>query len=350
MKIVHLILTTRFAGSERYAVELANAQAEQHQVYLVLRKAAAEQRPDAIAHRVSPKVQIILVHDFALFSHFQIRSVLKRIQPDVAHAHLSRGCRALASLPTSTMLRTATLHIHYKPQQHAKLDALIAIAPAQLATLPEPLQQHSSHIDNWTCATASSREAGLALRREQQIPDDDMVFGSLGRVEASKGTETLIQAFLLAKPAKAHLVIVGQGKDWAALKAKYGHQPQLHLVGFSAQPQAWLAGFDCFVSAARTEPFGLVFLEAMTAGLPIIASQTQGAMHLAHYFPYPLVATDDASGLAERLQHFTAQPLPRQQYDLSAFNYQAQVSKIEQFYQQQLARLSRHPDNRVQQN
>ncbi|SEA08326.1 glycosyltransferase [Alkalimonas amylolytica] len=340
MKIVHLILTTRFAGSERYAVELANAQAEQHEVYLILRKVAAEQRPDAIAHRVSQNVRIMLVHDFALFSHFQIRALLKKIQPDVAHAHLSRGCRALASLPASAMLRTATLHIHYKPQQHAKLDALIAIAPAQLDTLPATLRKHSCHLDNWTHALPVDRQQGLLLRQQHQIPDQHLVLGSLGRVEASKGTETLIKAFLNTRLDNTTLVIVGQGKDWSVLQQKYGQQPNLRLVGFSEQPQAWLAGFDCFVSAARSEPFGLVFLEAMVAGLPIIATKTQGACHLADYFPYPLVEVDDEAGLGAALHHFAEKPLPRLQYDMLAFNYEAQVAKVEQFYQQQRARLA----------
>ncbi|MEE2001849.1 glycosyltransferase [Alkalimonas sp. MEB108] len=341
MKIVHLILTTRFAGSERYAVELANAQAEQHEVYLVLRKAAAENRPDAIAHRVSQNVQLLLVHDFVLFSHFQVRSLLKSIQPDVAHAHLSRGCRALASLPASTMLRTATLHIHYKPQQHAKLDALIAIAPAQLETLPANLKEHSCHIDNWTQAIPADRQEGMALRQRYQIPEHHLVFGSLGRVETSKGTETLIKAFLSARLDNATLVIVGHGKDWNTLQQQYGQQPNLRLVGFSEQPQAWLAGFDCFVSAARTEPFGLVFLEAMVASLPIIATKTQGASHLASYFPYPLVEVDDEAGLSETLQRFADNPEPHQRYDMKAFNYASQVARVEQFYRQQLARLAK---------
>ena len=41
MRITHLILTRHFAGSERHAVELANAQAREHDVSLVLRRGAA---------------------------------------------------------------------------------------------------------------------------------------------------------------------------------------------------------------------------------------------------------------------------------------------------------------------
>lgn len=334
MKILHLILTTRFAGSERYAVELANAQARDHDVTLVLRKADAEKRDDAIIQHVSDKVNLVLLHDFMLFSHFQIRSLLKRQQADVVHAHLSRGCRALSSIKKDDMLRIATLHIHYKPAQHARLDALIAIVPAQLQQIPEPLKIRSRHINNWTCARPAPRETGMALRQQWQIPEHHRVVGSLGRVEHSKGTEMLVQGFLDAAAPDTTLVIVGQGKSLSELQNRYSNASNVRFVGFSAQPQQWLAGFDLFVSAARSEPFGLVFLEAMVAGLPVLATATQGARHLASYFPFPLVTTDNQAALTEGLKQALARPLPRKDYDLSAFDYYGRVAEIEQFYQQ----------------
>ena len=62
LSIAHVLLTRRFAGTERHAVELANAQAAQgHDVTLILRKAGAEDRPDAIAPPVDPRVQVAVV-------------------------------------------------------------------------------------------------------------------------------------------------------------------------------------------------------------------------------------------------------------------------------------------------
>ena len=49
-------------------------------------------------------------------------------------------------------------------------------------------------------------------------------------------------------------------------------------MGFAEKPQDWFAAFDVFVSSAREESFGLVMLEAAAAGLPIIATATEGGI------------------------------------------------------------------------
>ncbi|KRS21311.1 hypothetical protein AAY72_09530 [Alishewanella sp. WH16-1] len=334
MKIVHIILTHSFAGSERYAVELANLQAEQqHDVTLILHQRGAEQRPNAIAHRVSPKVKVLLVGGFKLLAIYRARRLLRQLKPDVAHAHLSAACRVLQGVK-GLCLRVATLHIHYKKQQHAKLDALIAIAPWQLAAIPEPLRQHSVQLDNWSAARPATADARQRLRAEYQIPADAIVIGTLGRVEQSKGQDVLLDAFKQAAIPNSYLVIVGEGKNWQALREKA--PTQVIMPGFSASPQDWLACFDCFVSAARTEPFGLVFLEAMHAGLPIVATATEGAKYLRPLFNNELVGIDNAAHLAKRLQQ-QSQDLARRQYPMQRFEPSAKAAEVLAFYQQQLA-------------
>ena len=80
MRIVHLLLTSRFAGSERHALELAAAQAASHDVTLVLRRAGTADRIDAIAHRVHPKVRVEVVGNLA--ASWQARRLLRRLRPD----------------------------------------------------------------------------------------------------------------------------------------------------------------------------------------------------------------------------------------------------------------------------
>lgn len=63
MRIVHLLLTSRFAGTERHVLELAAAQSADHDVTVMLRRAGTQDRPDAIAHRVDPRVRIEVVGD-----------------------------------------------------------------------------------------------------------------------------------------------------------------------------------------------------------------------------------------------------------------------------------------------
>lgn len=336
MKIVHIILTHSFAGSERYAVELANLQAEQqHDVTLILHQRGCEARPNAIAHRVSEKVTVLQVAGFKWLAIYRARQLLRQLQPDVAHAHLSAACRVLQGVK-GLCLRVATLHIHYKKQQHAKLDALIAIAPWQLPAIPEPLRQRSVQLDNWSAARPAADDARQRLRQQYGIAEHEIVFGTLGRVEQSKGQDVLLQAFLQAKIPNSRLVIVGEGKSWQELRNKA--PANVVMPGFSNCPQDWLACFDVFVSAARSEPFGLVFLEAMHASLPVVATASEGAKYLQPLFANELAAINDAAHLAGLMQKQSTD-LTKRQYVMSKFEPQAKVAEVLQFYQHQLAQI-----------
>ncbi|MBE2210732.1 MAG: glycosyltransferase family 4 protein [Xanthomonadaceae bacterium] len=336
LSIAHVLLTRRFAGTERHAVELANAQAAQgHDVTLILRKAGAEDRPDAIAHRVDPRVQVVVVGN--LLSSWQARRVLKKLRPDIAHAHLSGGARALKGWRDVATARIATLHIRYKPQQHQGLDGLIAIAPWQFEDMPPAMRERSVQIDNWTVPSAPSIDARTRLRDEFGIARDAFVFGALGRVEASKGLDVLVAAWQRAAlPADARLVIVGQGGAWQALRAQA--PADVVMPGFTDVPRDWLEAFDVFVSAARSEPFGLVLLEAMGAGLPILASASEGATHLREVIGTPLVPVGDADALATALRAmFEARPA-RREYPMQRFDIDDKLAEIEAFYRAVIAR------------
>ena len=331
MRIVHLILTRRFAGSERYAIELANAQAEAHEVYLILNREAAGAGPGAFAHRVSPRVRIKWVNGW--FKTWQARALVRQLRPDVAHAHLRSACRALHGL-RGLCLRVATLHIRYKTNQHAALDALIAIAPWQMADIPPRLREHTQQIDNWTLAQPAPPEAGAQLRAQHGIAPDAWVFGAVGRIEHSKGFDLLLDAFAQSQLPHAWLVIVGQGQDLGALRHRAG--PRVLIPGFAERPEEWLAAFDCFVSSARSEPFGLALLEAFAAGLPVLATASQGAQHLQHLIDAPLLPLNNVPALRDAFIALAAQRPGRQSYPLAGLRLQPRLAQFEQFYQREL--------------
>jgi glycosyltransferase involved in cell wall biosynthesis len=335
MRIVHLLLTRNFAGSERHAIELANAQSEHHEVTLILRRSAQSGQAGGYAHRVDPRVRILWVGRW--LGRWQARRLVQRLRPDVAHAHLSDGCKALAGLSQlqGQVLRVATLHICYKPQQHARLDALVAIASWQMDAIPAPLRAHTTQIDNWTLPYRPAADARQRLRAQHGIAPDAWVFGALGRMDRSKGFDLLLDAFERAGLPDAYLVIVGRGAELEALRRR--GVPHVILPGFSEQPADWLAAFDGFVSPARDEPFGLVFLEAMAAGLPIVATETQGARHLSAALGAHMVPLEDAAALAEALKAQRAQRPPRINRPMEAFSVEAKTAQVQTFYLRELA-------------
>lgn len=335
MKIAHLLLTHSFAGTERYVVELANAQAMSgHEVTVILHKRAAENRPNSIAHRFNEKVRQLFVGGPSLIVFWLARKVIQKLEIDVAHAHLSGGCRAIQSL-RAPFLRVATLHIHYKPQQHRGMDALIAIAPWQMKDIPPDQLAHAEQINNWTQTAKPDAFAREKIRTELGIPADTFLIGALCRAEKSKGLDVLIDAYLANPPANARLVIVGGGRDWEALRKRA--PAEILMPGFVSRPQDWFSAFDGYVSAARTEPFGLVFLEAFAAGLPVLSTASEGAQIFQALIGRPLLKCGDVHSMTEGLQHFLSERPAKRAYDLSDFNYEYQVNRVEAFYKKQWA-------------
>src|SRR5450631_3489507 len=114
-----------------------------------------------------------------------------------------------------------------------------------------------------------------ASRREFGIPDDAFVMVTVGRVVARKATTRLVEALRAAARPAAHLVIVGDGPDAAAVRqaaAEAGLADRVHLLGQVSDERKYhaLSIADAFVSASQHEGFGLVFLEAMAFSLPIV--------------------------------------------------------------------------------
>ena len=114
-----------------------------------------------------------------------------------------------------------------------------------------------------------------ATRRDFGIPDDAFIMVTVGRLVARKATVQLVQALTAAQRPRVHLLIVGDGPDAVAVRnaaAEAGLSERVHLVGQIPEQRKYqaLGIADIFISATQHEGFGLVFLEAMACGLPIV--------------------------------------------------------------------------------
>jgi L-malate glycosyltransferase len=107
------------------------------------------------------------------------------------------------------------------------------------------------------------------------LPDDALVLVTVGRIVPRKATVRLVQALHASGLQEAHLLIVGDGPDAAAVRAaaaEWGLADRVHLLGQVTEERKHqaLSVADIFVSTSQHEGFGLVFLEAMAFGLPIV--------------------------------------------------------------------------------
>lgn len=118
-----------------------------------------------------------------------------------------------------------------------------------------------------------------ASRGELGLPEHGPLFVSVGRLIPRKGFEDLLRAW--HDIPTAHLVIIGDGPLLDRLKKsirEFDSGGRVHLLGFvdEIKKQQILRVADAYISGAEHEGFGIVFLEAMEAGLPIVATDTGG--------------------------------------------------------------------------
>jgi glycosyltransferase involved in cell wall biosynthesis len=120
-----------------------------------------------------------------------------------------------------------------------------------------------------------------ASRQDLGLPSDAFVMITIGRMVARKATTQLIDMFAASNIPNAHLVIVGDGPDAAAVDkraSELGVRNRVHMLGqvSEAEKFAALSVSDAFVTASQHEGFGLVFLEAMAFGLPVLCYDRGG--------------------------------------------------------------------------
>jgi len=124
------------------------------------------------------------------------------------------------------------------------------------------------------------------LRRKLGLPSQGPLVGMVARLQRWKGVHVLVQAMpaILAAHPDAHVVVVGgphetepgYGAELAALAASLGVTRALRLAGFQSNVPEWMQAMDVVVHASDREPFGIVVIEAMALGKPVVAGSEGG--------------------------------------------------------------------------
>jgi len=123
----------------------------------------------------------------------------------------------------------------------------------------------------------------ILARRELKVRNDEFIILSVARLVPRKGIDQLIAA-LIRLPANTRLVVVGDGEDRRRLEALTALvEDRVTFVPHATDEErnAWYAAADVFALPVRetaddVEGFGIVFLEASLAGLPIVAGKSGG--------------------------------------------------------------------------
>jgi glycosyltransferase involved in cell wall biosynthesis len=313
MRIMHVLLSRGFAGTERATAEMCNAHSAQHEVLVVLKR--HQRRHGAgICDYLEPRVKVREVSEW--WPGPALRQAVLEFRPEIVHAHLRRATRLLTRVPMPCPT-VATLHLWVNGEHYLAMDGLIVIAQWQKLGL----NGYRGRVFDINESLVPHRRLGseeiAALRAQLGAGPGDFLIGGVGRLAHSKGFDVLIRAFQGAGLRDTKLVIIGDGRARRQLERMAGGA--VRFTGFRADVKDCYQALDLFVSPSRSEPLGRVVLEALDGGAPVLATATQGPTEILSRYPGRLVPVDDPEALRTALTELVAQRPPRFRPDLSPY-------------------------------
>jgi glycosyltransferase involved in cell wall biosynthesis len=240
---------------------------------------------------LDPAVRVEILSPGNRANVLDLARLLRRFKPDVALSALSGNATklALAKVISGSRVPLVVSFHGFEEYRTGKLSAaayygmpVLTKLCSRIVCVSETLKMVM--IDRW------GAEAGKTVRIYNPVPitEVDINVASLtarppgiiaiGRLSREKGFDDLITAFARVATHHATLTIAGEGPERGALETlvrenKLGEKVQ--LVGY-ADPGPLYAQARLCVIPSRTEAFGMVAVEALAAGLPVVATACAG--------------------------------------------------------------------------
>jgi glycosyltransferase involved in cell wall biosynthesis len=203
---------------------------------------------------------------------------------------------------------------HVVANSRASADALIKLTGLPRSAVPVV---HNG-VDMTRFGDDASQASAVIEQRRTALglPRDAFLVGLFGRFTQWKGQHVAIDA--IARVPDAHLVLVGDALFGETAYAQslrtqaeaLGITDRVHFAGFQHDVASWMKAMDVIVHAStQPEPFGLVIIEAMAAGKPVIASNGGAVPEIVrHGENGMIIEPGDASKLAVAISTLQREP------------------------------------------
>jgi glycosyltransferase involved in cell wall biosynthesis len=252
-------------------------------------------RPRAwIAEQLADEPVEVVFSDMRRFPPRELRRVaaeIRRRRIDVVHTHMSRAhffgvlLRLFAGVPSVATAHSQLLQPHWMFN-----DLVIAVSEATRRfhhrfNLVRSKRIVTIHNFVPHAAAAAELEAGRReMRASLDVPDDALLLGIVGTILPSKGHLYLIRALpkILSAAANVRLAVVGTHEspeyvDLLRQEAKrLGVESKIAWIGHREDVPIVMSAFDVCVVASLKENLPQVVLEAMAAGVPVVATAVGG--------------------------------------------------------------------------
>lgn len=243
-----------------------------------------------------------------------LREAVERLAPDLVQVNLVDPTSMVGALEAATAVAptVATLHMRgdVPPEDlrrvraaYAGLRHVVAVSREFAALAREVLHvERLTHVLNGVDPVEPVRPPGGGA-----VP----VVAALGRLTAQKGFDVLLEAVrrLVAEGVHLEVLLGGEGRERGDLERRAAGLP-VRFTGFEAEPRRLFAQADVFVLPSRVEALPLVLVEAVSAGLPAVATDV-GDVREALGDVVEVVPPQDAEALAAALRRLLADPADR---------------------------------------
>ncbi|MDF2805136.1 MAG: hypothetical protein K0S43_82 [Cellulosimicrobium sp.] len=318
MRIVHAVRSDGFAGVERHVALLARAQAAAgHQVAVV------GGRPDAMGDALAGAP----VRQRSASTTLEVARALRRLSSgsDVVHVHMTAAevgatISGVGHGPGRPVVVTTR---HFAGRRgHGLLGPLVSAVARRDVTAQIAISRFvAEHVDGESVVV----HPGVA-RREPLAPaaDRDRVVLLAQRLEPEKRTDLGLRAFAASRLAADgwRLDVVGDGSlraETERLATSLGLDGAVRFRGHRADVHLLMAHAAILLAPCPVEGLGLSVLEAMAAGLPVVAADAGGHREtLAGLDPAALYAALDPSAAAASLRALAGATGRREAYGLAA--------------------------------
>lgn len=278
-------------------------------------------------------------------------------RPDIVHAHfLKMGKAAMKVCQKKKLPLVLTEHSSFMNMEHlskrvCKRASVIYSACNQLITVSQPL------ADNLLLTTGCSSivvhniaNIGVEKKALPQPDSTSCLFVSAGNLLPRKGFDILIRAFSKALTIRQNikLKIFGEGSEREKLEkmiTEYSLSSSVCLMGKYVKED--LCGLfedaSAFVLSSRVETFGVVYIEAMALGLPVIATKCGGPEDFVNKSNGCLVDVDDVDQLADTMVYMADHWRLFEREEISTYAYdhfspEIIAKQITEVYQRIIAR------------
>jgi len=310
LKVVHVISSLQTGGMERVVLRLASAQQDEGADVSVL----ALRPGSLLAEATARKLRTGVLSGGRLARMLQALGWFRASHPDIVHVHNATSLHyGVLSRLVSRARVVVTLHGDLHSRLGSSLEwrlvnASVAVSDAAARTLQLPRTAPPLEVvRNGISLPVRSDDRAASVRAS--FDGGGIVLGIIvARIDGRKGHRTLVQAMQMVEAAAAgrvRMLVAGDGADKPAveaLAASAGLNDAMAFLGARTDIDDLLSAADFFVLPSDTEGLPLSVLEAMSHGLPIVASRVGGIPEIVdHDQEGLLVPPGEPPALAEAI-------------------------------------------------